>query len=154
MAWVRMSALGSIPITCCVCALQIMVESPVPLPRSTTRAGCGVSINCVRISSRTGGGVGRARSYMLASPVQISLVSVMLRSFLLLAVLLSLAVSLVSSVSRKHLGPKREHDRKHFEESRHFLSVYHIEQRNLAEIRRQGPGRGASSERRRHEFLL
>src|SRR5579884_1152821 len=73
-----MSVLGSIPITRSARSPQIAVDSPVPLPRSTSSVGCGMPINCVSRSSKAAGGVGRAWSYLVASPVQISLASVML----------------------------------------------------------------------------
>jgi hypothetical protein len=41
---------------------QIAEDSPLPLPTFKTRAGRGVSINCVSRLSKTGGGAGRTRS--------------------------------------------------------------------------------------------
>src|SRR5260370_17366671 len=71
-------------MTCRACSAQITVDRPVPLPRSTTRIGCGVCTSCVQISRRMVGGAGRASAYNSASPHQILMVSVVAVSFLFL----------------------------------------------------------------------
>src|SRR5262245_10921168 len=64
----RMSSLGSTPTTRPAHRAHHRVDSPVPLPRSTTSAGRGSPLYAQMAAAKSSGGVGRTRPYSSANP--------------------------------------------------------------------------------------